>query len=133
AEHSHPLYTLSDARSLRNALLERLEAAAAADPPPPGAPLDIVVIGGGATGVEVAGSIVELLDISVQHDRVPIDRGRTTVTLVDTLDRLLAAFDEPASAYARSELERRGITVRLGTSVAEVTATSVLLTDGSSL
>ena len=132
-EGSHPLYTLSDARALRNALLERLEAAAAVSAGDRGHALRIVVIGGGATGVEVAGAIVELLDISIKHDRVPFDRDGSTVTLVDALGRLLGAFSERSSAYALEELVRRGIKVRLGVAVASVDASGVHLADGRTL
>ena len=131
-ERSLPLYTLADARSLRNALLSLLERAAASRRPERSV-LHLVVIGGGATGVEVAGAVVELLDISVKHDRVPIDRERTSVVLVDALDRLLGAFAEPSSAYARDALVRRGIEVRLGHAVASVDAGGVQLADGTTL
>lgn len=131
-ERSLPLYTLADARSLRNALLSLLERAAASRGPERSV-LHLVVIGGGATGVEVAGAVVELLDISVKHDRVPIDRERTSVVLVDALDRLLGAFAEPSSAYARDALVRRGIEVRLGHAVASVDAGGVQLADGTTL
>jgi NADH:ubiquinone reductase (H+-translocating) len=131
-ERSLPLYTLADARSLRNALLRLLEGAAASSGPARRA-LNLVVIGGGATGVEVAGAIVELLDISVRHDRVPIDRERTRVVLVDALDRLLSAFAERSSAYALRELTHRGIEVRLGVAVASVDAVGVHLVDGTTL
>jgi len=131
-QRSLPLYTLSDARSLRNALLALLERAAESTGPERSA-LHLVVIGGGATGVEVAGAIVELLDISVKHDRVPIDRERTSVVLVDALHRLLGAFAEPSSAYAREALERRGIEVRLGAAVSSIDADGVHLVDGTTL
>jgi NADH:ubiquinone reductase (H+-translocating) len=131
-QRSLPLYTLADARSLRNALLSLLEKAAESTEPERSA-LHLVVIGGGATGVEVAGAIVELLDISVKHDRVPIDRERTSVVLVDALDRLLGAFAEPSSAYAREALARRGIEVRLGVAVSSIDAVGVHLVDGTSL
>ncbi len=131
-ERSLPLYTLADARSLRNALLALLEGAAETDGAASTA-LHLVVIGGGATGVEVAGAIVELLDISVKHDRVPIDREATSVVLVDGLDRLLGAFAEPSSAYAREALARRGIEVRLGAAVSSVDEVGVHLKDGTTL
>ena len=91
------------------------------------------MIGGGATGVEVAGAIVELLDISVKHDRLPIDRERTTVVLVDAVDRLLAAFAARSSSYALEELSSRGIEARLGTPVAAVEDGEVRLADGTTL
>ena len=130
---SHPLYTLADARVLRNALLEHLEAAAADAPGGTGRPLHVVVIGGGATGVEVAGAIVELLDISVKHDRIPFDRAGTTVTLVDALHRLLGAFGDQSSAYALEELLGRGIEVRLDAAVASIDEAGVHLADGTTL
>jgi NADH:ubiquinone reductase (H+-translocating) len=131
-ERSMPLYTLADARALRNALLRVLELAAGEEGAARRA-LHLVVIGGGATGVEVAGAIVELLDISVKHDRLPIDREHTTVVLVDALDRLLAAFAERSSSYALEELSSRGIEARLGTPVAAVEDGAVRLADGTTL
>ena len=133
AEHGRPMYTLGDARTLRNALLILLESADAHPEQFSGGALRIVIIGGGATGVEIAGAVVELLDISLRRDGVHIDRGMTTVTVVDVADRLLAAFEERSSQYAEEELTRRGIEVRLGTAVAAVDDRIVHLADGSTI
>jgi len=133
AERTLPLYTLRDARRLRNSLLGLLESV---DAHPErfsdGAP-SIVVIGGGATGVEIAGAVVELLDISIRHDRLRLDRTRTRVLLVDASDRLLSAFDGRASGYAAEELTSRGIELRLATTVSSVDEHGVVLGDGSSV
>ncbi|HWD24980.1 MAG TPA: NAD(P)/FAD-dependent oxidoreductase [Acidimicrobiales bacterium] len=132
-EHARPLYTLRDARALRNSVLGVLEAA---DAHPErfndGAP-SFVVIGGGPTGVEMAGAIAELLDVSAGNDRLRIDRARTQVVLVDAIPRLLAAFSGKSSTYAERTLADRHVDIRLGTKVAKVDAESVTFEDGSSV
>jgi len=130
AENARPLYTLGDARRLRNHLLGILEEADAhPERHHDGAPT-FVVVGGGATGVETAGALVELLDVSVRRDRLRIDPERTTVVLLDMADRLLTAFDQSAGRYARDTLVARGVDVRLGEGVAEVTGHGVRLRSG---
>ena len=68
AEFSFPLYTLTDARSLRDHVLRRFEEADADPSRAAEGPLTFVVVGGGPTGVEVAGALAELLDVAVRHD-----------------------------------------------------------------
>ena len=88
-----PLYTLADARRLRNTVLGCLEAADAhPEDFDDGAPT-FVVVGGGATGVEMAGALVELLDVAVRRDRLRIDPERSKVVLLEAGDRLLAGFE----------------------------------------
>jgi NADH:ubiquinone reductase (H+-translocating) len=130
ARNTQPLYTLSDARRLRNQLLGILEEADAHPERFDGGPT-FVVVGGGPTGVEMAGALVELLSVSIRHDRLRIDPARTRVVLLDVADRLLTAFRETAGAYAEATLRRRGVDVRLGRGVTEVTADAVHLADGS--
>jgi len=130
AEHARPLYTLGDARRLRNHLLATLEAADAHPERFDGGAPTFVVVGGGPTGVETAGALVELLDVSVRRDRLRIDPARTRVVLLDMADRLLTAFDERASRYAEDMLRARGVDVRLGVGVADVRADGVELADG---
>jgi NADH dehydrogenase len=130
AEHTRPLYTLGDARRLRNDLLRDLERV---DARPAdyndGAPV-FVVVGGGPTGVETAGALVELLDASVRNDRLRLDRARTRVVLVDAADRVLTAFAPKASRYAEDILRSRGVEVRLGEPVGEITPEGVRLRSG---
>jgi NADH dehydrogenase len=119
-EHAHPLYTLGDARNLRNMLLTSLEDAEARPKLHDGGTACIVVVGGGATGVETAGAVVELLAASRRRDSLKLDWSRTKVVLIDSNDRLLAGFHEKAGAYAMQTLRGRGVDVRLGASVIEV-------------
>ena len=132
AEHSFPLYTLTDARRLRDHILRRLEDV---DAHPEGAAargaLTFVVVGGGPTGVEVAGALAELLDVAVRHDGFRFNRSAGRIILVDALDRLLTPFRESAAEYAAGTLAGRGIEIRLGQSVKSVRADAVELEDGS--
>jgi NADH dehydrogenase len=129
-EYTHPLYTLSDARRLRNQVLGCLEAADARPADFDGGALTFVVVGGGPTGVETAGALVELLDVSVHRDRLRIDPQRTRVVLLDAGDSLLAGFTAVARRYAEQTLRTRGVEVRLSSTVEEVTAYGVRLSSG---
>lgn len=132
-EGALPLYTLHDARRLRNRLLGVLEEV---DAHPErfddGAPC-FVVVGGGPTGVETAGAIVELLAVCERRDRLRLDPERTRVVLVDAGDRLLPGFRSVAGRYAADTLRARGVEVRLGAKVAGVTDAEVRFADGTSL
>jgi NADH dehydrogenase len=132
AEHARPLYTLRDARLLRNHLLGVLEEADAHPERFDGGPC-FVVVGGGPTGVETAGALVELLAVAVRRDRLRIDPARTKVVLLDVAERLLTGFEAHAGSYARATLESRGVEVRLGQAVEDVGPNSVRLTDGSTV
>ncbi len=130
SEHSFPLYTLADARRLRNHVLGRLEAADAHPEDFDGGAPTFVVVGGGATGVEISGALLELLSVSVRRDRLRIDPERSKVVLLEAGERLLSGFEEQASAYAYQTLSSRGVDVRLRTPVAEVSAEGVRLGTG---
>ena len=132
SQYAWPLYTLADARKLRNHLLLALEAAevrgtSAEDP------LTFVVVGGGPTGVETAGSVSELLEICIRRDRMDIDPASTRVILLDVAPKLLAAFPESASEYAAKALAKKGVEIRLGASVVEVDGQGVTLEGGERL
>ncbi len=131
AEHSLPLYTLTDARRLRDHILRELEAVDAHPETAPEGALVFVVVGGGPTGVEVAGALAELLDVAVRHDGFRFERSTARIVLVDALDRLLSPFRESASAYAAATLAGRGVELMLGHQVRAVTGTGVELADGT--
>jgi len=131
AAHAHPLYTLDDANHLRNLVLTRLEEVDAH--PAADGPLRLLVVGGGATGVETAGALVELLRVCIRYDRMRLDRTRVEVMLVDGASRLLVGFDEELGRYAAQTLRSRGVVVRLGTAVDTVTDDGVRLAGGERL
>ncbi len=131
-EHARPLYTLRDARLLRNHLLTVLEEADARPERFDGGPT-FVVVGGGPTGVETAGALMELISVSIRRDRLRIDPARTRVVLLDTADSLLTTFKPRAGEYAQATLRARGVDVRLGQKVAAVTESGVQLAGGATI
>ena len=92
--------------------------------------LRFVVVGGGPTGVEVAGAIVELLALCQKRDRLRPSRSPSRVILVDAADRLLGAFKEPLSSYALDHLTQLGVEVHRSAMVKSVDHESVKLSDG---
>ncbi|HEX4219265.1 MAG TPA: NAD(P)/FAD-dependent oxidoreductase [Acidimicrobiales bacterium] len=131
-QYAHALYTLADARYLRDHILRRLEEVDAEPRLADGA-LTFVVVGGGPTGVEVAGALAELLDVSVRHDGFRFDRSQARIIVVDGLDRLLTPFKAVASHYAADTLEGRGVELQFGRMVTEVTDDCVALDDGTTI
>ncbi len=131
--HAWPLKTLGDALALRNHVIQQLEMAEdEPDPAQRARRLSFAVVGGGFTGVEVAGSIVDLLiEATDFYERFgPADRR---VTLVDGGPRILGPLPEDLSARAKRDLEDRGVEVRNRASVKAVTAHGIEFGDGDSL
>lgn len=133
AEHSFPLYTLTDSVTLRNHVLRCFEAASADVGADRAELLGVVVVGGGPTGVETAGALAELFQHVLRRDYPSLDMSRARVTLVEQSDTLLGAFESRSRRHAIETLRRRGVEVRLGASVQRVAADHVLLSDGSVL
>ena len=132
-KHAFALYTLNDAVKLKNHVLELFEEAVKMDPAEAAGHLDMVIVGGGPTGVETAGAMADLYHETFTRDapRLPMDEAR--ITLVEHGDRLLHMFDESMSDYTREALEERGVTVRLGESVKSIGSDSVKLATGEEI
>ena len=128
-DHAFPLYSVTDAERLRRHLQRQIRAAASGEPRHDGT-LDVVVVGGGPTGVETTGAVIELMAALEATGRTPY-AGR--VTLVDRGDALLGAFVDKAHSYAHSKLTERGADLRLGVGVAVVQPDRVELTDGTAI
>lgn len=133
AEHGFSLYSLTDAVRLRNHVLEQFERAARQPELVDDGALDVVVVGGGPTGVETAGALAELDRHVLTRDfpNLPVDRAR--VHLVEATGSVLGAFSARSQRHAIDTLRAKGVEVHLDTSVAEVTATRVALGDGAEL
>ena len=91
--------------------------------------LTFVVIGGGATGVEMAGAIAELAHVALRHDFRNINPHDARIVLIEAGPRLLAAFPPELSDAARAALERLGVEVRLGTRVSQCDTSGVVVGD----
>jgi NADH dehydrogenase len=115
------LKEIDDATDIRRRILLAFEQAeVAGDPARRARLLTFVVVGGGPTGVELAGAIAELARQTIAADFRHIDPRQARVLLVEAGPRLLPALPEPLSAFARRALERLGVEVRLATMVTGV-------------
>jgi len=130
ARHSFPLYSLADAIRLRNHILERFEAADVDRSLVDDGALTFVVVGGGPTGVEVAGALSELFSMVLRKDFRTLDVHQARVVLVEMADHLLDPFHPRSQQHARETLVRKGIDVRFGAAVTEVAPTRVSFADG---
>jgi len=131
--NSFPLYSLNDAERLRSRILAVFEEADRDPKLVEQGALNFVIVGGGPTGTEMAGSLADMItntlaaeynDLAVKHARIYIvDHGHT----------LLGPFSAEAHEYAARVLQRKGVHLRLGTLVKEIGPGHVLLSDGTSI
>ncbi|HET8743156.1 MAG TPA: NAD(P)/FAD-dependent oxidoreductase [Gaiella sp.] len=133
AEHAFPLYTLADALRLREHVLERWEAADRDPSLVRDGALNVVVVGGGPTGVESAGAIAELYRGLFTQDYPDIPHDEVRIVLVEAGPEIFSMFKTKLRRYAVKELEKFGVEVRVGEVVQSVTATTVRLASGESI
>ena len=130
AAHAPGLKTLDDALNLRRKLLLAFERAeAASDPAEREAWLNFAIVGGGPTGVELAGTLAEIARHTLQDEFRNIDPSRARVRLIEAGPRVLASFPDALSAKAKRQLEKLGVEVALGTPVKDINADGYTLGD----
>jgi NADH dehydrogenase len=130
AVHAPGLKTLDDATGIRRRLLTAFERAEACEDPAERARLlTIVIVGGGPTGVELAGAVAELARRTLARDFRAIDPAKTRVLLVEAGPRVLANFPESLSAYTARALLHLGVELRLGQPVTHCGAEGVRIGD----
>lgn len=129
AAHAPSLKTISDATALRRKVLLAFEEAemAADDPERVRRLLTFVIVGGGPTGVELAGAIAELAHRTLRGDFRHIDVTSSRIVLVEAMPRLLNTFPESLSEKAAKKLERLGVEVRTNERVEEVDGDGVVV------
>jgi NADH dehydrogenase len=132
AEYTLSMYTTPDALKLRDTIVGSLEIIAGTSDPNTGA-FTVVVVGGGATGVEMAGQLAELKTESMPSTYPELNPALVHVVLVEMGEHLLAPFDDSLRKYALRELIKRGVDVRLKTAISEVHPDHVDFKDGSSM
>jgi NADH dehydrogenase len=128
-----PLYSLEDAERVRSRVLQLFQDASTKPELVDEGALTFVVVGGGATGVETAGAMAELVHDVLPHVDPHLAVAGARVILVDLGHALLAPFSDEAHTYAARQLQRRGVQLKLGTSAKEVAAGRVTLSDGSTI
>jgi NADH:ubiquinone reductase (H+-translocating) len=129
AGHTLGLYTRRDAIALRDHIMARLERL---DIEGPGRTVNFTVVGGGATGVELAGALAELKD-ALGASFPEVDKADVHIRLVEMAPALLAPFDASLQSYAHDQLRRRGVEVLLSTKISEIGEDRVLLENGTEL
>ena len=130
AGHAPGLKTLDDALDLRRKLLLAFERAeATSDPAERDAWLHFAIVGGGPTGVELAGTLAEIARHTLKDEFRNIDPAQARVRLVEAGPRVLAAFPEDLSAKAKRQLEKLGVEVSTGTPVKDINADGYTLGD----
>ena len=131
AENSFPLYSLDDATRLRSRILGLFEQVDRRPGLVQRGALNIVVVGGGPTGVEVAGALGDMLQVTVPSEYRNIDAAAAHVHLLDYGDALLKPFSDSAHGYVAKVLGEKGVEIHLGTGVKEVATGHALLSDGT--
>ena len=133
AEHAFPLYSLDDARLLRGRILELFEDAERDHSLVDKGELTFVVVGAGATGTEVTGALADLVR-EVLPTRFPsLAPAQCRIVIVDGGKAVLGPFSPKAHAYASKTLTDRGVEIKLGTTVKEIAADHVVLSDGDTI
>lgn len=134
AEHAFTLKTLEDAVQLRNHIIRCFERASAeADPDLRDALLTFVVAGGGATGVEFAGALSELLCGSLAEDFPSLDFSKVRVVLVEGAAELLGGMPKRVRAYASERLRKLDVELVFSRFACEVTGQAIHFRDGGTL
>jgi NADH dehydrogenase FAD-containing subunit len=128
ARFAPALKTLADATAVRSHILRAFELAELEeDPARRAALLTFVLVGGGPTGVEMAGALAELSRVTMRRDFRSIDPRVARIVLVEAGPRILPMFAESLAASARARLERMGVEVRTGAPVERVDAAGVVV------
>jgi len=132
-ENAFPLYSVEEAQRLRSRILSVFEDADREPKLVEQGALNIVVVGGGPTGVEVAGAVADVVNHTMTREYPDLAVQNARVYLIDHGHALLAAFPVDAHDYAARTLQRKGVQLKLGTGVKEVRPDRVLLSDGTSI
>jgi NADH:ubiquinone reductase (H+-translocating) len=129
-EHAFPLYSLTDAERLRTRMLALFEDADRDPSLIDHGALNFVIVGAGATGTELAGSLADIINDTMPDEYRDLAVDRAAVHVVDLGHVVLNGFSDRAHEYASKVLQERGVKLELGTGVKEVAADHVVLSDG---
>jgi NADH:quinone reductase (non-electrogenic) len=132
-EHAFPMYTLSDAVRLKNKVLHLWEAADKDPALIDDGALNIVVVGGGPTGVETAGALAELYTGEFRKDYPDIGEDAARITLVEAGPEIFSMFKPDIRNYAVEALTKRGVEVTTGEVVESIAPHRVKLKSGKEL
>ncbi|HET6684755.1 MAG TPA: NAD(P)/FAD-dependent oxidoreductase [Gaiella sp.] len=132
-EHAFPMYTLADAVRLKEHVLQKWEDADRDPSLVADGALNVVVVGGGPTGVETVGALAELYRTNFAQDFPSLPQEEARLILVEAGDDLFTMFKPEIRRYAKEVLEKKDVEVVLGDLVTAVTPTRVTLKSGRAI
>ena len=133
-EESIPMKTLSESMGLRNAILDNIERTlTCATEKERQELLNVVIVGGGATGVEIAGALSEMKNFVLPKDYPDLPNSLMNIYLIESQSRLLAAMSEKSSARVLKYLRSMGVNVLLNQRVTDYKDNTVFINDGSTI
>jgi len=134
AKNSMGLKSLADAQNIRRTVLSNLERAELThDEAERSRLMTIAIVGGGPTGVELAGAFADLVHRSLKSNFRNIDTAKLRIILIEGSELILEAYDNEQSLYARQRLEKLGVEVRNNTRVTDVRPGALDFKDGTTL
>lgn len=132
--NAFPMKSTVEALQIRNSLLSNFEKATVEkDPAGLERLMNIVVVGGGPTGVELSGAIADMKRFQLPKDYPEIDFSKMNIYLLEGSPKILAAMSEKSSASSKAYLERLGVTVLTGALLQDYDGEKITLKDGSSI
>lgn len=132
--HTYPMKTVTEAMSLRNKIFENIERAETEDNAErKQALMNIVIVGGGPSGVEIAGVLAEMKKTVIPRDYHDLDVDAMNIYLVNAGDRLLQAMDLKSSYRAENDLREMGVNIILNKAVVDYKDKTIVLQDGNTI
>ena len=132
-ENALPMKSVSEALNLRNTILQNLEDALVASKDAKEALLNIVIVGGGPTGVEVSGALAEMKRNVLPKDYPELDFKAMNIYLVEAGPKTLGVMSEPASTKSQEYLTKLGVNVLTSTQVTSYDGTEVVFSNGNKI
>ena len=132
-ENALPMKSVSEALNLRNTILQNLEDALVASKDAKEALLNIVIVGGGPTGVEVSGALAEMKRNVLPKDYPELDFNAMNIYLVEAGPKTLGVMSEPASTKSQEYLTKLGVNVLTSTQVTTYDGSEVVFSNGNKI
>jgi NADH dehydrogenase len=132
-QHTFPLYSLDHAERLRSRILQVFEDADRDKSLLDQGALNFVIVGAGPTGVETAGALADLIRVTMAAEYKDLATNISRIHLIDQGPRVLGGFSDKAHDYAAKVLQDLGVQLHMGTSVKDIGAGHVLLSDGTTM